>query len=369
MDFSLLFDAVELDYEWKQNLALDASYHSIFVFEDNFPDLENITIALLSVDDNRGGNNHVLDAVEIRKAFYKLKKSNAHYQIVDLGCLRPGPEYTDTIFRYQEVIEHLIQRGILPILLNSSQDFALHTYSSLALGEEIDKINLAIIDSKLDIEKSKFREESFVNEILSFPENKLHRFKLLGYQSYLVNPEVKHVFDKLAFEEVRLGALKKDIFVAEPLLRNSHLVSFDLSALKSIEFPANGENSPFGLTAEEACQLTWFSGLSSSLKVFVFSGYREEEDINRISANGLGVMLWYLIEGHYAKVNENLEQDVTQYIVEHQSLSQAIVFVKGKKSDKWWIQINNEFIPCSYKDYQSTTEGILPEVWMREEWR
>jgi formiminoglutamase len=309
----------------------------------------------------------VLDAYTIRKQFYQLKKTKVSYKIADIGCLRPGPTYQDTILRYKEVFQTLIRLGIVPIVINGPQDLVLHSYASLADDADLKRVNIGVIDRKLDVERSPHHDEEFVNEILLHTNNRLHRLKLLAYQSYLTNPDTKIVFDKLHFEEIRLGAIKKDVMMAEPLLRNCHIVSLDWSALKHQEFPANATFSPFGLTAEEACQLTWFAGVSDHLMSFVFSGFYENEDQNEFSANGAAVALWYLIEGICCRVKEDLTREVTEYIVENSQLSEPITFVKGKKSDKWWIKIKDEFIPCHVKDYQQTQEGVLPDVWLREE--
>ncbi len=369
LDFALLFDQVILDYDWKKTLPQDCTYHSIYVFEESFPELDNVQIALFSIDDNRGTKNNVLETTSVRKQLYKLKKSNVSYQVADLGCLRPGPNYADTILRFNEVFRFLIHKGILPIIINSSQDFVFQSYKTMVDENLSEKINIALIDRKLDLDNKSFADENFVNELINYPSNGLKRLKLLAYQSYLVSPDIKTVFDKLSFEEIRLGALKKDILSAEPILRNCHIISMDASAIKSNEFPANATHSPFGLTVEEACQLTWFSGVSNSLKCFIFSGYREEEDLNELSAHGLAVQIWYVIEGFYARVKEDLSNDVTEFIVENSFLSEPITFVRSKKSEKWWVKIKNEFIPCSLKDYQQTQSGVLPDVWMREEWR
>jgi formiminoglutamase len=368
MDFSLLFDQVQLDYDWKQKLPVDACYHSIYVNEETFPDLEKMDIALFSIDDNRGTQNQVLDAIKVREQFYRLKKSNAHYRIVDLGCLRPGPSYQDSILRYKEICNYLMAKNILPLIINCSQDFVLHTYQMM-LDEKISaKINLAIIDSELDIFPKGNLDQTFVNQILEYKIEQLGRFKLLGYQSYLNSAEIKLVFDRLAFEELRLGALKKDIFSAEPTLRNADIISMDLKAIKHHEFPANASFSPYGFSAEEACQLAWFSGLSNNLKCFLFSGYFENEDDTLLSANGMSVFIWYFIEGFYAKVKENLETDVLEYIIENQNFAEPLKFIKSKKSDQWWIYLNNEYIPCLYADYLKASSGELPDVWLREQW-
>jgi len=368
MDFTLLFDQVELDYDWKQLLPSDACYHSIYVNEENFPDLENMDIALFSIDDNRATTNQVLDASNIRKQFYQLRKSNAHYRIVDLGCLRPGPSYLDTILRFKEVSSYLLSNNILPIIINCSQDFVFHTYQLMVDESIVSKVNLAIIDSKLDILSQGNEDQTFVNQILGYKIERLARFKLLGYQSYLNSAEIKLVFDRLAFEELRLGALKKDIFAAEPVLRNADIVSFDVQAIKHQECPANATYSPYGLSAEEAAQITWFAGLGNRMKCFLFSGFYDNEDHNLLSANGMAIQIWYLIEGFYSRTKENLETDVFEYIIENQNFAEPLKFVKSKKSDKWWIFLNNEFIPCLYADYLKANTGELPEIWLREQW-
>lgn len=366
MDFALLFDKIELELETIEQYPQDNLYHSLFLYQDDFPDLENADIALFSIDDNRGTPNLLLDATPIRKALYSLKKSDGFSNVVDMGCLRPGPEYSDTMDRLSEVLDYLFGQGVVPVILNSSQDVVHEMYKSASRTSNLDKLNLALIDCKLDLDDKGYRQDTFLNEILAHSPNKLSRLKLLGYQSYLVNQNVNSVFQKLCFEELRLGEIKKDVFSAEVYLRNSHLVSFDLSALKSLEFPANNRNSPFGLTVEEFCQLSWFVGHSTDVRGLSFSNYFSEHDINNLSANGLGVVIWYFIQGFYSRLNEKLPQDSMKYIVENDDFAENLVFIKGNKSAKWWIEVGQDLLPCSYQDYLKANEGILPDVWIRE---
>ena len=80
-------------------------------------------------------------------------------------------------------------------------------------------------------------------------------------------------------------------------------------------------------------------------------------------------MLWYLLEGFYSKTKDDLtnEADFIEYKVEHSSLGIELTFFKSKKSDRWWINIKEEKIPCSYMDYKQSCDGLLPDVWLREE--
>lgn len=366
MDFALFFDKIDLELDSIEQYPTDTLYHSLFLYQDDFPNLEKTDIALFSIDDNRATSNHVLDATELRKSLYSLKKSDSFINVVDLGVLRPGEEYGDTMDRLSEVLDYLFSENITPVIINSSQDVLAEMYKSASRTSHSDRLNISLIDSSLDLEDDGVKNRSFMNEVLSHLPNKLHRLKLLGYQSYLVNQNINAVFQKLCFEELRLGDIKKDVFSTEVYLRNSHLVSFDLGSLKSTEFPANNKNSPFGITAEEACQLSWFAGHSDDLIGISFANYFEENDVNGLSSNGLGVMIWYFIQGYYSRIKEDLEKESVSYIVENDNFAENLTFIKGSKSNKWWLTVDGENIPCSYSDYLKANEGVLPEIWMRE---
>ena len=365
MDFSLLFDKVEVELDSIEQYPLDTLYHSLFLYQDDFPTLDGVDLVIFSIDDNRATDNNLLDATSIRQSLYSLKKGDAFMNVVDFGCLRPGPEYKDTMERLEQVLQHLFSKGIVPIILNSSQDIVVQFYKAFAEVAKT-KLNLAIIDDSLDLEEGMNPNRSFVNELLEYSPNSLNRLKLMGYQAYLVSQKIKAVFQKLSFEEVRLGELKRDIFKSEIVIRNSHFLSFDLGALKSTEFPANGKNSPFGVTVEEACQLAWFAGHATQIRGISFANFLEEYDQNNLSAYGLSVIVWHFIKGFYTRIEENLESESVRYIVEHSSFAENLEFVKGEKSNKWWIYINGEYIPCTYNDYLTANEGIIPDIWLRE---
>jgi hypothetical protein len=52
-----------------------------------------------------------------------------------------------------------------------------------------------------------------------------------------------------------------------------------------------------------------------------------------------------------------------------------LVFVKSKKSDRWWMQVpyfgsksvNERFylVPCRYEDYQMAVSGEMPDLWWK----
>ena len=363
MNLSLLFDFVDVD-EF-DDLPLDSFFYSLFFANQSDFNFEEMDIALLSIDDNRGTQNHVLDCANVRKELYGLKQCSTSSRIVDLGTLRPGPEYSDTQERLGEVLEYCLACNVIPVVINSSQDIVYQCYKSL-INHSPQSINIAVVDRELDINDDKDLNSGFISQILSHSVNRLRRFKSIAYQSFLVNESLINVFQKLSFEQLRLGAIKKDVFQAEIMVRNSQIFSFDLGAIKSNEFPANGTHSPYGLTAEEACQIVSFAGHSSDVKIVSFSNYYEDLDDHRLSSHGLAAMIWYFILGRYTRVNEDLEKDTLEFIVENDSFSENVSFLKGKLSNKWWLKLPNDVIPCSYQDYLDANNGILPDLLIRE---
>lgn len=363
MDFSLLFDRIELEHQKVEHYPKDSLFHSLFIYQDDFPSLEDIDLVLFSIDDNRATTNSVLDASKIRESLYQLKKGHEFIKIADIGCLRPGPNYSDTMDRLQEVLSFLLQNQIVPIVLNSSQDVVTDAYKVLAnAGLEV---NVGLVDAQIDFEGA-HRNDHYIDELLAYEAPKLSRLKLLGYQSYRVSKKLSSVFQKLSFEELRLGEIKRDVFLAEPYLRNCHLISFDMRALKSTDFPANGVNSPFGLTTEEACQLSWFAGHATDLKGVFFSNYLEDQDHGNLSAYGLSVVIWHFMEGYYSNIKEDFHQHATQYLVSNEGFAEDLKFIKSTKSNKWWMEISGDLIPCTYQDYLDANQGLIPDVWLRE---
>lgn len=71
-------------------------------------------------------------------------------------------------------------------------------------------------------------------------------------------------------------------------------------------------------------------------------------------------------------------QPKSSYLIYRASLQEEtyeIVFVKSKKTDRWWMQVpypntkslNERFhlVPCDYADYETAINGDLPDLWWR----
>jgi len=80
-----------------------------------------------------------------------------------------------------------------------------------------------------------------------------------------------------------LGSVKDNIEEMEPVIRNSHLFSFDISAIANAFAPAN-RVSPNGFNGEEACILMRYAGLSQNVNTVGVYGYMPERGPDGLTA-------------------------------------------------------------------------------------
>jgi len=225
------------------------------------------------------------------------------------------------------------------------------------------------------MESEEVNARSFLRHIIMHQPNFLFSANHIGHQLFYNDPKNIDVLDSLSYDVIRLGEVKKDVFEMEPILRNADMLSFDLSALKSSDAPANALTSPNGLTGEEACQLCRFAGFSNKLSSFGLYEFNPYFDQNNQGAKQASQMLWYFIEG-FANRKENdypseNNSQFIKYIVKLESSDYEIIFWKSNYSMKWWMEVpqkdlkHNKYIPCSYKDYENAMRDELPDKWMK----
>ena len=158
----------------------------------------------------------------------------------------------------------LLNNQVTAIVLGGTQDITRGIF--MAYEQRTSKVNVVTIDSRIDLEEGSLASASWIVPLINSP--KLFRYTCLGHQQYLVNPAYIEALEKKGFDVVRLGSLRSNLVMAEPFLRDAHLVSFDIVGHKTIEAPGTRFSSPNGLLAEEACQLSRYAGLSDLVIVF-----------------------------------------------------------------------------------------------------
>jgi formiminoglutamase len=352
--------------------------HHLDLHIDVFPDWQAAQIVLIGVPEERGTVNNkgtALSAYQIRQKLYHLRKGHGFYQIADLGDLRPGPTLEDTLLRVKEICHLMMAFGIMPVLLGGSHDLCIGQY--WAYEDLQDRVSVLNIDAFADMDSpfSSTLSDSHVHSLLLHEPNYLYNYTLLAYQSYLVSQQEVKILEKIGQKTVRLGEIRQDFKEAEPLVREASMMAFDLTAIRRSDAPANARSQPFGLTAEEACQLCWYAGLSERLTSVGFYECNPVYDLQEQTATVVATMIWYLFEGFYHRPHESGfdSSHYVRYTVQLiKPMGQELVFYKDTSLEKWWMQLTFPqdvheaiILPCSYRDYETATRGELPYRWVR----
>jgi arginase family enzyme len=358
----------------------------IDLYTDKFPDLEQpADIAIIGVQEDRNAINNpgcALAPDYVREKLYLLNEGAYTTRIVDLGNIRRGETVIDTYFAVKTVVAELIKKDIIPIIIGGGQDLTYAQYLGYETLEQ--KVDLVVVDSHLDLEDDEPSESiettstSYLTKIFLHEPNYLFNYSNLGYQTFFASQDSLRVMEKLYFDVHRLGNISGNIAVAEPTIRNANMVSFDLSAIRSSDAAANANATPNGLYGEEACQICRYAGFNDKLTSIGFYEFNPAYDSNGQTAMLLSQMIWYFIDGVYNRKKDFPLHPKSQYLIYKTSLKHddhELVFVKSKKSDRWWMQVpyptggskNERFhlVPCRYEDYKTAVAGEMPDLWWR----
>ena len=340
----------------------------ISFYEDELPDLEETDIVLVGILGHETmDNNDAADA--IRKQFYQLHFWHTDVQIADIGNIKSGETIFDTYAAIKTVLAELIRMGKTVVLLGGSHDITLAQY--FAYKELNQNIEASVVDAIIDLKTdSTIRSEGFLMEMLTSEPNVVKHYNHIGFQSYLVHPRMLEVLDKLRFDCYRVGTAKESIEEMEPVLRNTNLLSIDISAIRSADAPAN-ICSPNGFTGEEACMLTRFAGMSTALTSMGIYGFNPANDINELTAKQIAQMIWYFVDGKSRSKQEALPEDKYNFNEFHTAFTDMdTTFLQSKKTGRWWMQLpDKKMIACSYKDYVNASNNEIPERWLRAQER
>lgn len=332
--------------------------------------LNDIDVVLVGCGECRGQDRKMTYSDgpdKIRKALYSLHGWHPEIQIADLGNIIEGATWNDTKAALKAVLKELHSAGKKVIVLGGSHDLTLQQYDVYKDNQEI--IDFSVIDMLADLDDmSDNRYDSYLVQALTQSPNYVRHFNLLGFQSYFVNPHLIETLDRLRFDCIRLGKIREDIDEIEPALRSSHVISIDMNAIRYSDAPANALGSPNGFYGDEICRITRHAGMSENLGSLGIYGYLPDQDLQNKTAILIAQMLWYFIDGLAARKLESPVNERDQFLEYHITFTHNQgLFLKSKKTNRWWMQLPNEqFIPCSYKDYLTACNNEIPERWLRE---
>jgi len=339
--------------------------------------IEEFHLAILGVPDDRNaffkGCSGAPDI--IRQHLYRLSKFNKSLKIADLGNLKKGPKAEDSYYGLQEVISWLISNHVIPIVIGGSQDL---TYGILLAFEQLKKtVNLVTTDSKIDL-NSKIKEYSsitYLQKIIRQKSSFLFNYTNIGHQSSYVDRDDLELLKNLYYEAYRLGEIRHDLKLLEPVFRDADVVSMDISAVKQSDAPGYFHPSPNGFYSEDICQLAKYCGLSDHLSVFFIGEVYPEYDHENQTSQLVAEIIWYFIDGFSQRKVEHPDdsEHFTKFIVTMDSIDQDLIFFKSEHTDRWWIEIpplpnkkgKKRLIACSHEDYIQAGKKEIPDRWWK----
>ncbi len=307
----------------------------------------------------------------IRKYLYGLSPVEGSLEICDLGDLRPGRGKKDRQYALRDLVETLIDKGIVPVILGGGQDLSVGICR--AFGHTGD-FTLSVVDGRVDLKAGREATSpaNFLSAVLR--ENPaLYHLEVIGTQAPQVAPRFREELRQAGHALFPLGRLREDIAGLEPLLRDTVFLSFDMSAVKQSDAPGHCSPGPNGLYAEEACQIARYAGLGTRMQVFGLFEVNPRHDKEGITSQLAAQMVWYFLEAFAFRRQEDPrtgKEAFTQYFVEMAAHGERIVFYHHPPTNRWWIEIEDRggkgrIAACRERDYQEAVRQEIPEIWWK----
>lgn len=339
--------------------------------------LEGYTVAILGVEDYRGyvankGTEKAAD--EVRKQLYQCSAFTNGMQLLDLGNIKAGATYVDTLVAVVETLHELFKHNVITIIIGGDAALASAQFKAYEIFEN--QITVAHIASKVVWENSDVDiHKTYLKDF--FLSGFLRKYNLVAYQSYFMQEKQLSFLSSKNHDVLRVGKIREHVFEAEPYLREAGMVMYNVNAIRFSDAPAQPEPSPNGLFGDEACAMARYAGMSDQLMSIGIYDFNPDMDKSNITAKQLAQMVWYFMEGISLRRNDYPivdEKDFNTYMVQIDEAENDFIFLKSKKSDRWWMKIMYDkkdlqkhiLVPCTYKDYLTALNNEIPERWMRE---
>jgi len=381
VDLNDYFNPVSIEEPVFEHLSRQAGFaHNITIHTENYSlkDLSKFKIALIGVPDGRNSpNTGSLKGPDIvRSQLYKLSKVPGKSKIIDLGNMKQGVTFNDTLAGLTDILVRMLQEDLFPVIIGGSS--ALVPAIDRAFSQLKIRYTLTSVDSRIDFNTERKEPDSwnYLNTIQNNHRSTFDQYINIGYQTYLNDQQVINRFLKRGAELVRIGDVRQAIYLTEPLFRDSDVAIFDISAVRQSESPGTFSPSPNGFYGEEICLLSRYAGISDNLKIFGLFDVNPEYDIRLQTAGLAAQILWFFLEGFSQKqyetpvLNTGNSGRFIKYHVRITDLEEDMIFVKSNLTDRWWIELpfgndQNIYIACSHEDYLKANRNEVPDRWVK----
>ncbi len=381
MELNGYFDPVSLerpDFEYLEDNESFSHHISVHTPDQPIRELDKHQVAIVGIPvDSNAFIKGSKDAPDhIRSKLYQLRKINKNLKIYDLGNLKNGGSVNDTYFALRDVVLELKERDMTTIIFGGSQDLGRGVFLALEKHEGLHQV--LTIDSMLDfsLKEDVLNSRNYLNHLIGPATEKNFSLTNLGHQACFVTESQIRQLENSYLESIRLGDVRRDIELAEPLVRDSEFISIDLGAVRHADAPGSSTPSPNGFFGNELCQITRYAGLSEQVSILGFFECNPLSDINEQTSHLTAQAAWYFMEGLSHRIRENpvdTPEHIKKFIVTLNAAGHDIIFHKSTLSDRWWMEIpvknpasgDNFFVSCSYEDYQQASNQEIPDRWWR----
>lgn len=349
--------------------------------DSGFPEIDRPGIALIYVPEFRNGEASLHGETDDRFRSYLntyFAGSNWKFKIYDFGNLMPGERVEDTYFALRQVVAELVKKSVVPVVLGGTQDL---TYAMYQGYEELEQlINVLNVDAKLDLGDPELPigKDAYVSKLLMHRPCYLFNLSVIGYQTPLVKSSEIDLFEKLFFDAVRLGEFKGDFRIAEPLLRNTDLLSIDLQSIKASDFKGKYFSQPNGFDNHDICQIAKYAGISDKLTSIGLFNLLPGEIAESAHAE-IAQIIWYFMDGYSQRVGDfpiGTKKDYTKFTVFLDEINHDLVFYRSNRSERWWMEVpyppkegvkyeRHHMVPCDKIQYSNALNGDIPNLWWK----
>lgn len=374
MDLQYYFNAVDFSQfhnkghlNWKDSLGSVIEKTSQFLLNGIISKM-NVAIIGIPYDSGQIDTYSSQSPDKIRTELYQLSKFDAKLKIADFGNLKPAISIKGNFQALRDIVDYLTELEIVTLIIGGSQDLSIGVCDAFK-GNRF--FSYSTVDAFLDIKKGKetFNSNNYLSRLL-IRKPELFQFNLIGFQSHYITFESFRKIENKG-SHIRLGSLRDNIGIAEPVMRNTDFLSFDINSVKHADAPGTYKISPNGLRSEEACQLAKYAGLSSRLKVFGLFNILTENDQNELTVKLAAQIIWYFLDGFINRDNEKPDsgKNCVMFKVEVEGIDNPMVFYRNTITNQWWIEIETfeklkYCFACSENDYVIASNNEIPGLWL-----
>ncbi len=382
MDLNDYFDPVSLERPRFHFVPEEHSFSrniSIHTPDRPIRDLDRHQLALVGIPQD--GNALIKGSAEapdrVRGMLYQLRMINDNIQVYDLGNLKITERVSDTYYALRDITLELMERDIVPLFIGGSQDLSFGAF--LALEKRTGTHQVLTVDPRFDFAvkpEQEIHSRNYLDYIMD-PEKTGHFIPChIGHQVYFVTGQQLDRIENEHQVATRLGEIRHQLKMAEPIIRDSAFISMDINAVRHSDAPGTTIPSPNGFFGDEWCMLTRYAGLSHTLKALGIFELNPSNDLNDQTSHLAAQAIWYFIDGLSRRIKEHpLEtpEHTRKFIISMNESEEKLVFHKSTLSEKWWMELpaknpatnHNFFISCSYEDYQRACNQEIPDRWWK----